>query len=283
MVIEYLNETVDLLVRDPARSQPTFPYEREIRLYQFQTWIYFPKRSMVELAGSRAAVNYLRQRESKLVTRQFIGTRSVNSTELKRLLNDPIYRKLFDATIGKYGGWSELVQRLERTDFKREVYGRMENAETVCKMIDYRFRYLNHGGTDRKQANISHSEFYRWITGPTLSWRKIRERWSQNKRSAVFLYVSEGLGLRLSPRFRRMGYFPNGISQDAANSRHIRRFFGTCAYVSEILRGDDDETENEIRIPATVNRLRPTTQPLSQSDHENMSKYKSERDIMRAS
>jgi hypothetical protein len=46
----------------------------------------------------------------------------------------------------------------------------------VCKMIDYRFRYLNHGGTDRKQANISHSEFYRWITGPTLSWRKIRER-----------------------------------------------------------------------------------------------------------
>jgi hypothetical protein len=37
-----LNDTIDLLASEPSQRQPAFPFEREIRLYQFQTWIYFP-------------------------------------------------------------------------------------------------------------------------------------------------------------------------------------------------------------------------------------------------
>jgi hypothetical protein len=286
-----LNATMEMLVRDPAKYQPAFPYEREIRLYEFQTWIYFPEAEMemVEMAGSLAAAKYLSRLECQLVPRtlRFTKRRRLNSTELKRLLNDAKYRELFDATIGEYGGWSELVRRLQRIDFGQEMYQRIKIAETVCQMIDYRFRYLDHGGTDKKEANISHGEFYRWKKkDPELSYKTIRQRWSQSKQSAVFLYVSEYLGLRLSPRFRRMGYFFGGLEKDAADSRYIRRFFGTCAYVSEKLQGDGDDTENsenDVRIPASLRRLRPKTEPLSQADRENMSCYKTERDEMRAS
>jgi hypothetical protein len=279
-----INATIQMLSRDPENYQPAFPYEREIRLYQFQTWIYFPEpeMEMVEMAGSLAAAKYLARREHQLVPHNVFAEQA-GSIVMKTLLKDAKYRELFDATIGEYGGWSELVRRLQQIDFNRELSQRIEVAETVCRMIDYRFRYLEHGGTDKREANISHGEFYRWKVDPKLSYKTIRQRWSQSKQSAVFLYVSEHLGLRLSPRFRRIGYFFGGIEKDAANSRYIRRFFGTCAYVSKKLQGDDDDTENDVRIPKSVRRIRPKTDPLPEADHEKMLSYKTERDKMRTS
>jgi hypothetical protein len=278
-------EAVELLVSSaPARSQQTFPYERQIRLCQFQTWIYFPEEplDMVRMAGSLAAVKYLNIRERELLPTS--SERAASTTELQRFLRDPIYKKLFDETFADYGTWTDFVLMLEeRFDFERELSERIERAETVCKMIDYRFRYLDHGGTDRHQANISHSEFFRWKSGPDLSWKKIRERWSRNRRNAVFLYVSEGLGLRLSPSFEGVGFFASDISKDAESRNHICRFFGTCAYISEILRGEEGGVD-DVGIPTTVKRVRPQTDPLSESERQKMESYtKAERDRMRRS
>jgi hypothetical protein len=278
-------EAVELLVSSaPARSQQTFPYERQIRLCQFQTWIYFPEEplDMVRMAGSLAAVKYLNIRERELLPT--FAERAASTTELQRFLRDPIYKKLFDETFADYGTWTDFVLMLEeRFDFERELSERIKRAETVCKMIDYRFRYLDHGGTDRHQANISHSEFFRWKSGPDLSWKKIRERWSRNRRNAVFLYVSEGLGLRLSPSFEGVGFFASDISKDAESRNHICRFFGTCAYISEILRGEEGGVD-DVGIPTTVKRVRPQTDPLSESERQKMESYtKAESDRMRRS
>ena len=191
-------EAVQLLVSSAARSQQAFPYERQIRLCQFQTWIYFPEQSlgMVRMAGSLAAVKYLNIRERQLPPT--FAERAASTTELQRFLKDPIYKKLFDETFADYGTWTDFVLMLEEwLDFERELSERIKRAETVCKMIDYRFRYLDHGGADRQQANIIHSEFFRWKSDPKLSGKTIRQRWSRNRRNAVFLYVSEGLRLRL--------------------------------------------------------------------------------------
>jgi hypothetical protein len=46
-----LEDTIELLIRNPASRPEAFPYERTVRIYQFQAWIYFPELSMVELAG----------------------------------------------------------------------------------------------------------------------------------------------------------------------------------------------------------------------------------------
>jgi hypothetical protein len=62
-----LEDTIELLIRNPASRPEAFPYERTVRIYQFQAWIYFPELSMVELAGSLAAANYLMERQYKLL------------------------------------------------------------------------------------------------------------------------------------------------------------------------------------------------------------------------
>jgi hypothetical protein len=272
-----LNATIEMLIRNPATYRPAFPYERAIRIYQFQAWIYFPEPSMVELAGSLAAAKYLISRQYKLLDDE----RPVNSTDLISLLKDKEYGKLYDATIGEYGGWSHLVHELQQLNFRDQIDRRIETVETVCEMIDYRFRYLDHDGSDKRLANISHGEFYRWKRAPKLSYKTIRERWKKNRRSAVFLYVSEKLGLRLCPRFKALIF--GGASTDATKIRRIRRFFGICAYVSEKLREDHADIEDDVQIPKSVRRVRPTTEPLSDSDIQSMSSYRAERDTMRAS
>jgi hypothetical protein len=255
---------IEFLLTRPVGSKELLLYEREIRLTQFQTWIYFPDPAMdmVRLAGSLAAAKCLCRRERKLLSS--FEERTNASIEVKRLLRDPIYRALFDMAVEDLGTWTDLVLYVYEYDFQHSLNKRIKDAETVCRMIDYRFRYLDHGGQDRRQADISHSEYYCWKTEPGVSWNTIRERWSKNRVSAVFLYVNEKLGFRLSPNFDGVGFFSHEISKDATALHHMRRFFGTCAYVSEKLRGEDaiDDRRKIVRIPKNVVRVRPHTNPL---------------------
>ena len=277
-----LKSTIEVLLRDPEGSRLRFPHEREIRTYQLQTWIYRPETAIVNLAGAICGAKYLGLFERKL-TSQLLRKEKQNSVELKHFLSDRNYKELYDATVGEYGGWPKLVGDLQTIDFLHEVLGGRKVAETVCKMIDYRFRYLDHGGNNRQLANISHSEFYRWKMKPQLSGKIIRERWSRNRESAVYLYVSEGLHLRLSPNYHRMGYFFRKLSTDAADYSHIRRFFGVCAYVSQVLQGEDELSEDDSAIPGNVPRQQPKTAPLSEEELKLMSSYKDEWQKMRSS
>jgi len=276
-------QAIELLVSSAHLRSPReqFPYEREIRLCQFQTWIYFPDTALdvVRLVGSLMAVKHL----NELYRKHFLRHALISGMQLA--LKNRSYAKLFEEAVGDYGSWTELVLVLEESfDFDTDLRERIEKSETVCKMIDYRFRYLDHGGPDNTQANISHSEFFRWKCGSKLSWKTIRGRWSRNRRSAVFLYVSEGLGLRLSPSFDGVGFFSSDIAQDARNERRIHRFFGTCAYIMKTLKGENGPTiYDDIHIPSTVRRIRPTTDPLPASELQKMTLYKSEREEMLAS
>jgi hypothetical protein len=255
---------IEFLLTRPVGSKELLLYEREIRLTQFQTWIYFPDPAMdmVRLAGSLAAAKCLCRRERKLLSS--FEERANASIEVKRLLRDPIYRTLFDMAVEDLGTWTDLVLYVYEYDFQHSLNKRIKDAETVCRTIDYRFRYLDHGGQDRRQADINHSEYYCWKTEPGVSWKTIRERWSKNRVSAVFLYGNEKLGFRLSPNFDGLGFSSREISKDAIALDHMRRFFGTCAYVSEKLRGEDaiDGRRKIVRIPKNVVRVRPQTNPL---------------------
>ncbi len=275
---------IEFLLTRPVSSKELLLYEREIRLYQFQTWIYFPDSAMdmVRLAGSLAAAKCLCRRERQLL--ESFKERSNASIEVKRLLRDPIYRALFDIAVEDLGTWTDLVLYVYGVDFQHLLNNRIKDAETVCRMIDYRFRYLEHGGQDRRQADISHSEYYCWKTKPVVSWKTIRQRWSKNRMSAVFLYVNEKLGLRLSQNFNGVGFFSREISKDAMALDHMRRFFGTCAYVSEKLRDDEaiDGRRKIVRFPKNVVRVRPHTNPLPPSLLEMMQQsYPSEVKKMR--
>jgi hypothetical protein len=289
-----LSDTFELLLSDPARYHPAFPYEREIRLHQFVTWIYFSKDSMfmVRVAGMLTAARYLGKLEKKLLGSD---RRAQSAKELKLLLNDTSYRKLFDATIGKYGGWSAVVETLLRCNYHDQLAEHRQSSESVVQMIDYRFRYLDHGGADRRQANISHSEFYCWKEQrerrkeqqqeqrKTLSWKTIRKRWSLHKKSAHFLYVNDRFALISS--LGSFGY-ESRLTQTAADRSRIRQFLGYSAYVARVLQGTDDsdeEAKSEFYIPENVKPLRLPTKPLTEADLQITGKYKEESGEMRKS
>jgi hypothetical protein len=280
-----INETIELLTADPQRRPPTFPFEREIRLFQFKVWIYFPTSpEMVRMAGRIVASWYLMHMESGVLPYDGlwdIPEEPRSAAEYEKLFKKPDYRALFDAVIGEYGGWARLVETLAPSEFDESCRRRIEASETVRKMIDYRFRYLDHGGSDRQKANISHSEFFRWTDKkPPLSWRTIRQRWQAARQSAAFLYASENFDF--TPREIRQMAFLRSLSGDAQNMTRIRKFFGYAAYISEKLSGSSDVT---IDIPSRVRRRRPPTKPLTDEEKERMQKYdnRAERERMRRS
>src|SRR6266478_6936923 len=106
-----LNDTIDLLASEPSQRQPAFPFEREIRLYQFQTWIYFPRDSkMLKIAGRLAATKMLERIEKDYLASR--AKRRINSRRLEYLLENSVYRALYDAVIARYGGWTRLLRTI---------------------------------------------------------------------------------------------------------------------------------------------------------------------------
>jgi hypothetical protein len=189
---------------------------------------------------------------------------------------------MFDEIIGAYGGWEHLVDAKAPEDFDKELEKRFVSSETVSQMIGYRYRYLAHGGTRPQEANISHSEFYRW-KDPTnkLSWKTIRSRWQANKESAVFLFVSENYDFR-PPRLLSMGFL-SGLSGEAADSKRIMKFFGYAAYVQKTLDDAGQLGSFKAQIPASIKPIPPPTKQLSDEERNRMLNYASEKEKMRDS
>jgi hypothetical protein len=233
---------------------------------------------MVKNAGRLAATKLLERIEKNYLASR--AKRRITAHRLEYLLeNSDDYRALYDAVIARHGSWTRLLRTIPPREFDNEIRKRRETAETVCEMIDYRFRYLEHGGLNKQEANISHSEVYVHASRK-LSGRTIRSRWSNNKDSAVFLYVSEKHDFRFYPPGIRRRAFLDTLSKEVADLPKIRRFFGACAYVAERIDGPNSKTTT-IRIPACIERLPPTTTRLSEEERLCVSDYKTKYQEMR--
>jgi hypothetical protein len=107
-----LNDTIALLVSAPLGRRPeSFPFERAIRLFQLQTWIYCPTPSedMVRMAGRIVATQFLQKIELGVPYRSLKRPEGrVDSHALKKFVSRREYRMLFDSVIGEYGGDTSL-------------------------------------------------------------------------------------------------------------------------------------------------------------------------------
>jgi hypothetical protein len=264
-----LTNTITLLIGD---REPAFVYEREIRLFEFQTWIYFPgsrrdQRAARLLAGAR----FLEQ-----IQQEKLHTDTLYARRLRQLLkqgND--YQKLYDKIFASSGGLTQLRNTRLAHDFDEGVRIRKWEAYDVCEIIDYRFRHLDHGG-DASKGTITYGQVYRTKEpGKAISYKTLKRRWSQNRASAEFLYVSEKLGVSLRPPALRRKAFVDRISAQAANKEYLQRFFGQCAYVIKILHGQKAE-QHQPQVPASIKPIQPSTSPLGPEEIARVSNYKEE-------
>jgi hypothetical protein len=82
-----IDDTIELLVTDPHQRPASFPFEREIRLFQFKIWIYFPETEMVHMAGRIVGTLYLMRLTSGIPVESLRPTppRILSSTDYQRL------------------------------------------------------------------------------------------------------------------------------------------------------------------------------------------------------
>lgn len=270
----------DFLIDDliGPEDSDTFPFKRELLLYQFQTWIYIPGESedleaeksydLVDDAGIVAAAKFLERLGQKYLNAK--GRTRNSSVRLVKCLNDPDYRSLYNTVLKRHGGWTALLYAPSASKIDHSLVERRKRSETVCEIIDYRFRYLDHGGTDKRQGNLSHGLYFRYAdTKQKLSGKTIRTRWSANKESAIFLYVSERLGPCFFPPALESKNFVDEIAKQAANQSEIKLFLSRCAYVADVLK--DDATRKRL---AGIEPIRPATNPLSTEELGRMWNYK---------
>ena len=65
-----LSLAVRLLISEPSKKQDVFPFQREICLFRFQTWIYFPRplhSKMVNASNILAAARFFELRREKII------------------------------------------------------------------------------------------------------------------------------------------------------------------------------------------------------------------------
>ncbi|MGZ4987723.1 MAG: hypothetical protein ACXWBP_06775 [Limisphaerales bacterium] len=276
-----INLAVETLVGE--WGTPIMPFEHELFLYHFQTWIYFPKpTSVTRTAITLAAARFLEELGKKYV--EVRGPRKLlqnGIVSLKKCLADDDYRSLYDEALKRKGGWTALLRQPSLADFDKQIQRRRTEADVVCDIIDYRFRYLEHGGKRKKEANIGHGQFYRWKKHGE-SGKTIRNRWSNNKDSAIFLYVNERLDPFMAPPEIDKDDFIQAISAQANDHKRTNAYFGICRYIAETLSGSDPN-EQVIKIPSSVKSVRPITHPLSETELKWMENYSSESGKMRDS
>lgn len=152
------------------------------------------------------------------------------------------------------------------SEFDDHVASRHDVAATVADLLDYRYRYLDHGGTDLKFANISHAYVFRFNNkekGSAISGSTIRGRWKEQKQSAVFVYVSEKTNFNVFPRRVGVKQFLDRLTQDVTNHLGLKAYFGTCAYVAESFGPDEQDILIDCFPPSSeLTRIRLETDPL---------------------
>jgi hypothetical protein len=271
---EWVLDIIRLLLR---LREEQFPFEREVKLFELQTWAHLPQVAIekeeppVRVRDARAlvAARLLRHIES--------GQRKAFSSELgtarysASLLKMHEYQALFDAVIAPRGGFLTLLETITPSDFDVLMKSYVEQITVVADLMDYRFRYLDHGGKDKNLSNLSHAYVYRFndkARGRTLSGKTIRVRWQEFKKQAIFIYVSQKSSLYFFPKRLNDPNFTQGIIDQANDLRSLKEYFGKCAYVSERVPSNVDEwlapdTLNDcFPEPAALPRVRLETEAL---------------------
>ena len=148
------------------------------------------------------------------------------AAKLAGLLENEPYQLLFDSVIARYGGWTALVRTPSLARFDKHISALRKEAHTTAKLIEYQFRYMEHGGADEKMANISHAMFFLYKGQPPIYGKTLRNRWRKHKKSSVFVYASELLGFNFYPPSIRSRGFLENLSKAAVNLKFKKNSLG---------------------------------------------------------
>lgn len=266
--------SIDVLLR---RKPPAFPFEREIRLHELQSWVCFSdkKGRMPIDAGIRAAVYFLERIEKK--NAKLLRGKPGSVDRLKSLLKIDDYRELFDREIARRGGWTYLLQIWPQKKFNDEMKKYQRYAETVVDIIDFRFRCLEHH-SDRGSdfSNLTHGYVYRYKDPDESHHRSgsgIKDHWHRQQDSAVFVYVSKKADFDFFPCDVGTEEFVDQLIKAARDKVGLKKYFGMCAYIAEKFGNEFSWMLDCLPDAKALPRNRLETETLSADDFARFNNY----------
>jgi hypothetical protein len=286
-----LNRAIGLLL---GNKEEKFEYQRAIRLFQFQSWIFAPSMDAIRCAGLIAATKIARNIEVD----EFVPIRNglmdlsdLPDITLDRIIDlrqrNPSYWSVYNRIIARYGGLAALLEAPSPRAFDSVMAKQETKTKVVADLVDYRLRYVLHGQGAASSANINHAIFFNWwpthmIPGTrgvtaknkSVSPRTMITRWSEFEESAMFIYLHERHGFRLSPPKTDLeeGTFVDTILSAAKKLDQIRRMFGAYAYIADAINRATGEPPY-ITIPQELPRVPIPVDPFSDVEQQTIAQY----------
>jgi hypothetical protein len=255
-----IRQAIELLV---SATEAEHAYQRPIELFAFYAWMLFPRSKRMRQDGRLlASVKLLRRLERKFGKNIL---KKGSASALLKFLRKDAFQSLYDQEISPRGGWTRLATTtMTYASFDNEVGKKLADLEIVADLLDFRFRYLDHGGA-MKNGNIIHGHVFRWWQGrtasmPRISRDSIQKRWKDNKISAIFAYTAQKLGPQFGISPLAGNRFTATLIAEANNTEKLKRYFGMCRYVAHTL--NDQGVIRCFPSEEVLPPVRPETLPI---------------------
>jgi hypothetical protein len=303
-----LEDTISLLT---FQREEKFEGERAIRLFQFRTWILFPdtqQENSAKWAETISAVKYLdRIEENYFADEESARLRDRDENPSVNLNDKPdqtvkiiqnfrtrntTYRQLYDQFIGRRGGALEILYTPSPPDFDKAIKDRIEYLDIVANLVEYRLRYTQHEDAVPKASrssdllNSSHAMFFYWWPTHAIEGRRgktpinksvhprtMGDWFGKMEYSAIFIYLIQrhGFGQQI-PTETADDFFIDDLIRSSKEKSELIRFFGTYAYVAEMLKKSDCDLVY-VRIPEAIPRIPISTDPFTAEELKTISDY----------
>jgi hypothetical protein len=250
------DDAVELL---SGEREEEFPHERVIRLFQLQTWIWYPNTTKsAEESARLAATTILHQLEFQKFPGRLAGPRTpitMNCLHVLSKLDE--YRELFDAVIAPGRGWSSAVMETVRPDeFDKRIEKRSRYGPMIADLIDYRLRAVLQGRAN-DEANISHAIFFNWWPNRKPSPRTRFDWWGWLKPTSGLIYLIEKHNYPMRPPKLDDNGFLDRLVNPPISKAKLRSFFSQYAFLSEQLKDEDLVTIRAKPSPLAVEPFSP--------------------------
>jgi hypothetical protein len=297
-----LESAVELLV---GERKEQFEFERAIRLMEFQTWIYWPEMNtnMPNIAGLMAAVLLLENIEDDIYFEEaplaqqfkdpdeqpFIDFNDKPNATLGRinaLRSNQTYKGVYDRLFADRGSLEVLLYCPAPPQFDADLENRRDKARIVADLIDYRLRHAQHGSAYPGYGANRHAVFFEWwptydvkgrrgitVEGKSASPKTLFSRAREFQITSIFIYLNENRDYGYVPEFGDYdGGFLKPLLAAAQDVDQLRRFFGTYAYIAEIIEAAGGE-HPAVSVPPTVPRIEIETLPFTASELQVIADY----------
>lgn len=235
-------------IRDYVRlllgyREPEYLFERELRLFQMQSWVYLSDGGFDDLrsAGRIAAVHFLNKIEDQ--HDRSLRNRRGSSRRLVELFENEDYRAIFDDNIRVSGGWSGSRSFKSAQEFDKTILQRRKHEPIVRCIVDYLYR-IKQTPLDEKirnnYENISHAQVFAFVALKGIadiksSGSTIHGRWGDHRKSAIFIYVSKSENYKFYPPSSESESFIEELERQASDRDGLIEYFGKCAFVQDTL------------------------------------------------